>query len=419
MSDKKKVVVVGGGFAGIQFVRKLDAKKFDVVLIDKFNHHQFQPLFYQVATSQLEPSSISFPLRHVFRRKENVQIRLGEVEKVDAENKKVETSIGDFEYDYLVLAMGCKTNFFGNKQIEEHALTLKTTYDAITIRNHILQIFEDIISAKEEDKEALLNLVIVGGGPTGVELSGAFSEIKNDILPEDYPRIDFSRLRIILVEGGADTLASMSEKAKKGSKEYLTNMGVEVLINTIVKNYDGQTVELSNGESIKSKTVIWSAGVIGNTLEGLPEELNTPGNRLVVNRYNQLESMENVYVLGDMARMQTPLYPNGHPQLANVAINQAKNLAVNLSNLETGKPLREYEYKDLGAMATVGRNKAVVDLPVAKFKGFFAWVFWMFLHLMLILSVKNKLIIFINWAWAYVTKNTALRLIIKDTNNDV
>ena len=260
---KPKVIVIGGGFAGIQLLRKLDDQLFDVLLIDKINHHQFQPLFYQVATSQIEPSSISFPLRNIFKHKKNVQIRLAEVLHLDYTNKKIGTSIGDFEYDYLVIAIGCKTNFFGNNEMSKYAFTLKTTYDAIMIRNHILQTFEDIISAKEHETEGLLNVVIVGAGPTGVELAGAFAEIKRNILPKDYSGIDFSRFSITLVEGSSNTLNSMSTTARIASKQYLQKMGVCVYTDTFVKNYDGEILRFHNGISIKTKTVIWAAGVIG------------------------------------------------------------------------------------------------------------------------------------------------------------
>lgn len=397
------------GVAGIQFIKKIDETLFDVLLIDKINHHQFQPLFYQVATSQLEPASISFPLRNIFKSKKNLQIRLAEVLSIDSVNNKIETTIGEFFYDYLVIAIGCTTNFFGNDEIRSHAFTLKTTYDAINIRNHILQTFENIISAEGSEKEGLLNLTIVGAGPTGVELAGAFAEIKNIILPKDYPDIDFSHFKINLIEGSKDTLNSMSISAKRTSKKYLQKMGVNIITETFVKRYDGNLLELSNGNLIKSKTVIWAAGVIGNTIKGLPDNVQAVGNRIEVNRTNLVEGTKNIFAIGDIALMKTPKYQKGHPQLANVAINQAKNLAINLNKHKTN----EFEYNDLGAMATIGRNKAVVDLPYFKFSGYFAWLIWMFLHLMLILSVRNKLIIFINWVWAYLTKDTSLRLILK------
>ena len=409
---KKKVIIIGAGFAGIQLARNIDSDLFDVLLIDKINHHQFQPLFYQVATSQIEPSSISFPIRYVFQNKKNIEIRLAEVLGINNEKKLINTNIGDFNYDVLVISIGCKTNFFGNKEIEENAFTLKSTYEAIEIRNHILKTFEDIISADGSAKEYLQNLVIVGAGPTGVELAGAFSEIRKYNLPKDYPNIDFSKFNIILVEGSKNTLNNMSENSKKVSEKYLREMGVILYKETYVKNYDGFNLTLSTGEIIKTKTVIWAAGVTGNTLNGLAKEVYTAGNRIKVDRSNKVIGLENIYAIGDIASMETPLYPTGHPQVANVAINQAKNLASNLTAISKNKVQKEFEYKDLGSMATVGRNKAVVDIGTIRMKGYFAWLIWMFLHLMLILSVKNKLIIFINWAWAYVTKNSSLRLIL-------
>jgi len=415
---KQKVIVIGAGFAGIQLVRNLDEKLFDVLLIDKINHHQFQPLFYQVATSQIEPSSISFPIRNIFNNKKNVRIRLAEVLSVDAPNNKVHTSIGDFQYDYLIMAIGCKTNFFGNDTIAKYALTLKTTVEAIAIRNHMLQTFEHIISANEIDKEGLLNLVIVGAGPTGVELAGAFAEIKKNVLPKDYPGIDFSTFNITLVEGSKNTLNNMSELAKSASRKYLEGMGVRILTETFVKHYDGTVLELNSGAIIKTKNVLWAAGVIGNRIEGLSDQHYANGNRLKVNRINKVSGSENIFAIGDIASMETPKYPKGHPQLANVAINQAKHLAISLKKIVQGKEASDYEYTDLGSMATIGRNKAVVDFPFMSFKGYFAWLVWMFLHLMLILSVKNKLIIFINWAWAYITKDTSLGLILTQKKTD-
>lgn len=414
MITKPKVIIAGGGFGGIQLARRLDERLFDVLLIDKINHHQFQPLFYQVATSQIEPSSISFPFRHTLSKKNNLRIRLAEVTRIHPDKNKISTTIGDFDYDYLIIAIGCKTNFFGNEKIFRHSFTLKSTYDAIKIRNHILQTFEKIISADEGQKEALLNLVIVGAGPTGVELAGAFAEIRKNILPKDYPRIDFSKFNITLVEGAKYTLNTMSDKARKASAKYLQDMGVQLLTETIVNDYDGNTLTLNNGKTLNAKTVIWAAGVTANQLEGLPANTIKQGNRIHVDRTNRVIGSKNIFAVGDIAYMETPKYPKGHPQVANVAINQAKNLVKNLKRLIRGKATVEYEYKDLGSMATVGRNKAVVDLPHFRFKGYFAWLTWMFLHLMLILSVRNKIIIFINWAWVYVTKDSSLRLILTE-----
>lgn len=413
MKPKKKVIIAGSGFAGLQLARNLDKKLFDVLLIDKLNHHQFQPLFYQVASSQIEPNSISFPLRYIFKNKKNVCIRMAKVTAVDSSKKQVITNIGNFDYDYLVIALGCQTNFFGNEEIEKNSLTLKTTYDAVRIRNHILLAFERVVSATEDEKEKLLNMVIVGGGPTGVELAGAFAEIKKNILPKDYPGIDFSKFNIVLVEGSKNTLNNMSSVAKSASSKYLRNMGVTVITEALLTNYDGETAFLNNGKEIKTRTVIWTAGIIGNSISGLPETAAAKGNRIKTDRFNKVHGCENIYALGDIAYLETPKYPNGHPQVANVAINQAKRLASNLKAMETQKKLREFEYHDLGSMATIGNNKAVVDLPFLRFGGYIAWLVWMFLHLMLILSVKNKLIIFINWAWKYITKDTSLRLILE------
>ncbi len=411
---KKKIVVIGGGFAGIQFIQKVKKDVFDIWLIDRLNHHQFQPLFYQVATSQIEPSSISFPLRKIFQKRKDVRIRLAEVLSVNPSESIIQTTIGEFEFDYLIIATGCTTNFFGNNEIKKNAFALKTTYQSITIRNFILENFEKILYTPVEESEGLYNIVIVGGGPTGVELSGAFAELKRDILPKDFFRIDFSKLRIYLLEGSEHTLNSMSNMAKKASEEYLKKMGVIIRTGVFVKNYDGNIVTLNNGELLKSKNLIWAAGVTGNIIKGLSDESVTKTNRFRVDRINKVINYENIFAIGDIAYMETPKYPNGHPQLANVAINQGKNLARNLLAFELNNKQRHYEYRDMGSMATIGRNKAVVDLPFISFKGYFAWYVWMFLHLMLILSVRNKLIIFINWAWNYFSKNSSLRLILKD-----
>jgi len=417
MKQKKKVIVAGGGFAGIQLVKNLDEKLFDILLIDRLNYHQFTPLFYQVASSQIEPTNISFPLRFIFRNKKNVQIRMAEILSVDRNKKQLITTIGNFDYDYLVIAIGSKTNFFGNTEIEKHALTLKTIHEAIIIRNKILQTFEKVISATEEEKEKLLNLVIVGAGPTGVELAGAFAEIKKNVLPKDYPGIDFSKFNVILVEGTKNMLNAMSDNAKAASMKYLENMGVTIITEALLTKYDGETAVLNNGNEIKTHTVIWTAGVTCHRMEGIPETAFTRGNRIKVDRYNKVNDIENIYALGDIALMETSKYPKGHPQIANVAINQAKCLAKNLKATELNRTLTAFEYKDFGTLATIGNNKAVADFPFIKLKGYIAWLIWMFLHLMLILSVKNKLIIFINWAWKYITKNTSLRLILTTCEN--
>ncbi|MFY7810445.1 MAG: NAD(P)/FAD-dependent oxidoreductase [Flavobacterium sp.] len=412
--NKKKIIVIGGGFAGLQFIQNLKEDAFDVLLIDKLNHHQFQPLFYQVATSQIEPSSISFPFRKIFQKRNDVKIRLAKVINIESDRKKVITTIGDFDYDYLIIATGCKTNYFGNKNIKKYSYSLKSTYQAITIRNSILENFEKILNESEKDKESLLNIVVVGGGPTGVELAGAFAEIKRDILPKDFFRIDFSKMNIILIEGSPNTLNNMGDMARETSAKYLKNLGVIIKTQVYVTEYDGIQLTMSNGEIIKSKQVIWAAGVTGNIIKGLNPEYITPTNRYIVDRKNQIKGLEDIFAIGDISYMETPKYPKGHPQVANVAINQGKLLAKNLLAINKHQKTEDYEYKDLGSMATIGRNKAVVELPFVKFKGYFAWVVWMFLHLMLILSVKNKLIIFINWAWNYFSKNSSLRLILKD-----
>lgn len=411
---KKKIIVIGCGFGGLQFIKHLKKDIFDILLIDKVNHHQFQPLFYQVAASQIEPATISFPLRKIFQNRKDVRIRLTNVEALNEKKKVIETSIGEFSYDYLVIATGSKTNYFNNDQIEENALSLKSTFKAMTIRNKTLMNFEKILY--EKNRAGLYNIVIVGAGPTGVELAGAFAEMKKEVIPKDYPNIIPSKINVYLLEGSNHTLSAMSPYAQKYSEKYLLKMGVIVKTGIFVKQYDGKIVTLSNGETIYSENVIWSAGVKGNAIGGIPDDVLLPTGRIKVNRINKVEPLTDVYAIGDVAYMETEKYPKGHPQLANVAIGQAKNLAKNLHKIDQEKhdKLKEYEYRNLGTMATVGRNKAVVDLPFAKFRGRFAWFVWMFLHLMLILSVRNKIVIFINWAWNYITKNSSLRLILLD-----
>lgn len=405
------VVIIGGGFAGLQFVKSMKNFQGTITLIDRQNHHQFQPLFYQVASARLEPASISFPFRKIFQHHSNLGFRLADVISVDAVAKQVHTSQGDIAYDKLVIATGCDTNFFNNASLQKYAMPMKTTQESIAIRNNILLTFEEYLSAEEQQKESLLNIVIVGGGPTGVELSGAFAEMRNDVLPNDYPHVDFSKMRIILVEGSANTLNAMRVSSREASARYLKELGVELIMQSFVVAYDGETLELNTGVKIKSRNVIWSAGVKGNIIPGL-DAAGMERNRYLVDRFNQLVSIDSVYAIGDISLMRTPKYPDGHPQVANVAINQARNLAHNLLRSSKGKSLREYEYFDKGSMATIGKNRAVVDLPFLHLQGRFAWYIWMFLHLMLILSVRNKLIIFMNWAWSYFNHDSSLRLIL-------
>lgn len=412
--DKKRVVIIGGGFAGLNLVRKLANKNFQIVLIDKYNYHQFQPLLYQVATSGLEPSAISFPFRKIFQSKENVHIRITEVIRIDAVSKKIYTQIGHIDYDYLVIATGADTNYFGLDQIREKSYPMKSVSEALGLRNSILQNFENaLITEDRNERESLMNIVVVGGGPTGVEISGALAEMKKFVLPKDYPELDFHRMHIYLLEASGAVLNGMSEMSSKKAYEYLLTLGVKIWINARVKDYDGRNVILENGNTLRSNTLIWAAGICGNRIDGLRPEIYTKANRIVVDRMNKVIGYDNIYALGDVACMQEEKFPFGHPQVAQVAIQQARLLAKNFINLSKGKALEPFNYKDLGSMATVGRNRAVVDLPLLKFQGFFAWLVWMFIHLMSIVGVKNRMMIFINWLWYYITYDQSLRLIMK------
>ncbi|RLZ09871.1 NAD(P)/FAD-dependent oxidoreductase [Faecalibacter macacae] len=422
MLEKKKIVIVGAGFAGLRLARKLkNNPNFSITLIDRYNFHQFQPLFYQVATARIEPSNISFPLRKVFQGSNNVQVRLADVTGINKDKNEIETTIGDFSYDYLVLANGCTTNFFGNKQIEELAFPMKSTDEAITLKNRLITNFESAYSATPEELEEIMNIVVVGGGPTGVELSGAIAEMKTKILPKDYPDFDFSGLNIILIEGGPNLLGPMSSASHQKSRQYLEDLGVQVWTEGRVTGYDGKVISLADGRNIKTKTVIWGAGVTGNVLDGIEKESIQRGNRITVNRHNKVVGTDNIFAIGDISYMETPKYPHGHPQLANVAINQGLNLAKNFIALGHGteeKNWVDFEYADPGSMATVGKFRAVVDLPQFSFQGRLAWFTWMFLHLMLILSVRNKLFIFMNWMQSFFTDDTSLRIITRPTKKD-
>jgi len=416
-----KIVIIGGGFAGLKLARRLNNKEdLEVTLIDKNNYHQFQPLFYQVATAALDASNISFPLRKIFQGSRNVHVRLAEVREIKIAMNKVVTDIGEFDYDRLVIATGADTNFFGNDVLKENAFPMKSTVEALQLRNRLIQNFEDALLVKDKDPEALqrmMTIVVVGGGATGVEVSGAIAEMRSNILPKDYPDLDFSKMKIHLIEGSPKTLGSMSEKSSEQSKKYLQQLGVDVQTERHVKQYDGNTVVLSDGTTIETKIVIWAAGIKGNVPMGIDPSLIVRGNRVKVDRYNKIMGSENVYAIGDVAYMETPLYPHGHPQVANVAISQAKNLAVNLIRQVNGNKhyQDEFEYKDKGSMATVGKHKAVVDLPKPKihFGGWLAWFVWMALHLILIIGVKNKLQIFVNWVYKYFTSDQSLRLLFR------
>jgi NADH dehydrogenase len=411
MEIRDKIIVIGGGFAGLQFAKKLNGNRTKkLVMIDKVNHHMFQPLFYQVACGRIEPSNISFPFRKIFQRSKNIQFRMTEVKQIIPSENKIITEDHVFHYDKLVIATGCKTNFFGNQKMENLAFGMKNTQEAISIRNHVLLTFEKLIIEKSRSDDGNWNIVIVGSGPTGVELAGAFAEMKREILPRDYPRMNFDDLEIILVSSTEKPLAVMSEESQEKSEKYLKDLGVRFISNDRVTDYDGDRVYLSSGNIIPSNNVIWAAGVTGNIIEGLTEN-SIKNNRYIVDRYNKIVGFDNIYAIGDIAYMETPKYPNGHPQVANVAINQGKNLAKNFLK-KSENEWQPYEYDDKGSMATIGKHRAVVDLPKFKFQGIFAWYFWMFLHLMLILSVRNKLAIFFNWMWSYINRDSSLRLII-------
>jgi NADH:ubiquinone reductase (H+-translocating) len=384
MNNKKQIVIIGAGFAGLKLARTLNNHPdYCITLIDKNNYHQFQPLFYQVAMASLDASNISFPLRYMFKRSKNVSIRLATVTNIDTQNNNIETTSGNFYYDYLVIATGATTNYFGNKNIELQTFSMKSTWEALQIRNSLLQHFEDAVSSKIAKSEKLLSVVIVGGGPTGVELSGALAEMKQHSLPSEYPELDFTQMHVYLLEGSPKLLANMSAASSLKSKEYLEEMGVTIRLNTIVKDYDGKRIHLQDGTEIESTLVIWAAGVKGNAPSGIPAECMTKTKQIKTTIYNQVLSLDNVFAVGDIAFIETEAYPRGFPQLASVAIDQASNIANNFKLLAQQKAMKPFEYVDKGSMATVGRNKAVVDLakPQWSFQGFFAWLIWMFLSI--------------------------------------
>jgi len=420
-----KLIIIGGGFGGLRLARNLSNKPgFEITLIDKFNFHQFQPLFYQVATAGLDASNISFPLRKVFHHSKNVRFRMAEVLQIAGDKNKVVTSIGEFEYDALVIATGADTNFFGNQNLMNHALPMKSTLEALQLRYKLLQNFETAINTTDEKAmQQLMNIVVVGGGPTGVELSGAIADMKKYVLPKDYPELDFTTMKIYLLEGGNKTLGTMSEKSSADSRKYLEKLGVTVLTGALLKDYDGETISLQNGDTISTKMVIWAAGIKGNVPEGVDKNLIARGNRIKVDRQCKVIGATNIFAIGDVAYMEEPAWPNGHPQVAPVSMQMADTIAKNLRNIEmksSKAAMEEFVYNDKGSMATVGRNLAVVDMPKPKlhFGGFLAWMIWMGLHLMLILGVKNRFFVFSNWLYNYLTYDQNLRLIFKESDQN-
>ncbi|WP_298761115.1 NAD(P)/FAD-dependent oxidoreductase [uncultured Psychroserpens sp.] len=414
-SKLPRVVIIGGGFAGVNLAKTLANKEVQVVLLDKHNYHTFQPLLYQVSSSGLEPDSIAYPLRKIIKKHKNSFFRLAEVKHIHAEKNEVETSIGVLSYNYLVIATGTKTNYFGNASIETNSMPMKSVPQALNIRSLILQNLEKAaIANTKEERNAFLNFVIVGGGPTGVELAGAIAELKNHILPRDYRDLDSKDMQIHLLEGANRVLPPMSEHASKKSETFLKSLGVDVHTNTFVKDYDGKTVITNSDLVLHTETLIWAAGVTGAPVFGLnASSLLERANRYKVNRFSQIEGYQNVFALGDIAFMTTENYPNGHPQVAQPAIQQGKLLGKNLIKLIHNKELKPFTYNDKGSMATIGRNKAVVDLKHFKFGGFFAWFIWMFIHLMSLVGFRNRVIVFFNWTYNYINFDKAARLIIR------
>ena len=414
-SNLPRVVIIGGGFAGVKLVKTLANKNLQVVLIDKHNYHTFQPLLYQVSSSGLEPDSIAYPLRKIIKKYKTTFFRLAEVQDIHADEKFITTTIGDLKFDYLIIATGTRTNYFGNDAIKTHSMPMKSVPQALNIRSLILQNFEKAaITNNKDEREAYLNFVIVGGGPTGVELAGAIAELKNNILPKDYKDLNPEDMHIHLLEGAKRVLPPMSEFASQKAERFLLHLGVKVHCDTFVKNYDGKRVTTNTNLEFQSETLIWAAGVTGAPVHGLKaESLVEKANRYKVNRFNQVEGYEFVFAVGDIALMSTEAYPNGHPQVAQPAIQQGKLLGKNLLRLIKNQPMQPFTYKDKGSMATIGRNKAVVDLKHFKFGGFFAWFVWMFVHLMSLVGFRNRVIVFFNWSYNYINFDKAARLIIR------
>ncbi|MFD2162001.1 NAD(P)/FAD-dependent oxidoreductase [Paradesertivirga mongoliensis] len=412
-----RIVIVGGGFAGLKLAKSLSKAAVQVVLIDKNNYHTFQPLLYQVATSGLNGASIAYPFRKFFEGQQNFFFRLTEVISLDAGRQLLNTTIGEIAYHYLVIATGAETNFFGNALMQKNAIALKSINDAVMLRNTILCNLENALQARDEAQlNLLMDFVIVGGGPTGVELAGALSELRKHVFPKDYKELNIKQMDINLIQSGDQLLKGMSAEASEKSLEFLKNYGVKVWLNRRVKSYDGETVLLDSGEELKAHTLIWTAGVVGAPIKGLKEESIFKGNRIRVNEYNLVEAYDNVFAIGDVACMISPEYPEGHPMVAQPAIQQGKLLSKNLTRLLNGEKPEAFKYHDQGSMATIGRNHAVADLKMFnrefKTQGFLAWLIWMFIHLISIISFKNRLIVLLNWISGYFSYDKGIRLIL-------
>lgn len=409
-----RVIIIGGGFGGLELAGRLKNKEIQVVFIDKNNYHTFQPLLYQVATGGLEPASIAYPLRRFFRKYNNLIFRMTEVKKVNPQYNEIETPIGKITYDYLVIATGSKTNFFGLTSVEANAARMKSIPKALDLRSIILQNFEEALLLNDiEERDRQMNIVIAGGGPTGVETAGALGELKRYVLPRDYPELDIRRMEIHLIEASSRLIGGMSEEASEKALEFLKELDVNVWTNTIVTNFDSMQVTFKDGKFIKTKTLIWTAGVIGATLQGIPASIISKGNRIKVDEINRVEGLDNIFAIGDVAAMISEKYPVGHPMLAPVAMQQGKLLGDNILRLIKKKDPKPFKYRDKGTMATIGRNRAVADLGKIKFQGTFAWFIWMFVHLMSLVGFRNKLVVLLDWFWNYITYDRSLRLIIR------
>ena len=415
VSKKPRIVIIGGGFAGIALAKKLKNTNYQVVLLDKHNYHTFQPLLYQVATGGLEAGSIAYPIRKVIQGCDDFYFRLTSVKDIDTENQKIISEIGDLHYDYLVIATGSKTNYFGNKEIERNAMSMKTIPQSLNIRSFILENFEQAVLTKDEaDRNALMNFVLVGAGPTGVELAGALAEMKKEILQKDYPDLDISQMQINLIQSGDRVLNTMSEKSSIAAEKFLVDLGVKVWKNVRVTNYDGRIISTNSDLSFDSATVIWTAGVQGASIHGLDAKaLVERVERIRVNQFNLVNGYDNIFAIGDIASMESEKYPQGHPMMAQPALQQGALLGENLVKLLANKPMKPFEYNDKGSMATIGRNLAVVDLPKYHLNGLFAWFVWMFVHLFSLIGFKNKAVVFLNWVYNYVRFDREGRLIVR------